>query len=68
MTMKGRIKFYSPERGFGFIAVPASDDVFFHYSALNFSLEEVQVKLQVTFDIAQDERSGRTCAVNINKA
>lgn len=30
----GRIKFYNPERGFGFIRPPSGEDIFFHVSEL----------------------------------
>ena len=68
MIVKGTIKCYIPDRGFGFIKVPDSDDVFFHYTDLNFHVEEIKEKLPVSFELAQDARSGRTHAVNVSKA
>jgi len=66
--MKGCIKHYNPERGFGFISVPASDDVFFHYSALNFPESEVSRRLPVVFETAKRESDGRIVAVKVDKA
>jgi CspA family cold shock protein len=50
----GTVKWFSPEKGFGFIQQEAGPDVFVHFSAIQGSgyrnLEEGQ---RVEFDIAQ---------------
>ena len=66
--MQGKVKFYNDDRGFGFIiADDGSGDVFFHVSALP---EEVEVSAgqAVTFDIAEDKRTGRSKAICVNPA
>ena len=50
--MKGTVKWFNAEKGFGFISVEGEDDVFVHFSAINAdgykTLEEGQ---KVEFDV-----------------
>jgi CspA family cold shock protein len=52
MATTGVVKWFNPEKGFGFIAVEGRDDLFVHYSAIQTSgyrsLEEGQ---RVEFDV-----------------
>src|SRR4029077_1000065 len=68
--IKGTVKFYNDQKGFGFIQPEdGSKDVFVHATALERagmrSLSEGQ---KVTFDTAQDSRSGKTAVNNIKAA
>jgi CspA family cold shock protein len=53
----GTVKWFNPEKGFGFIAVDGGPDVFVHYSAIQVegfsTLEEGQ---RVEFEISQGQR------------
>jgi len=55
--MNGRVKWFNPDKGFGFIEVENGDDVFVHFSAIKSegfkSLEEGQ---RVKFDIEKGNR------------
>lgn len=55
--MVGRVKWFNPEKGFGFIEREGGDDVFVHFSAIQAegykSLEEGQ---RVEFDIEKGQR------------
>jgi CspA family cold shock protein len=55
--MKGKVKWFNSEKGFGFIEREGGDDVFVHFSAIKMdgykSLEEGQA---VVFDIVNGQR------------
>ena len=62
--MKGTVKWFNNQKGYGFISDEAGNDVFVHYTGLNMegfkSLEEGQA---VTFDITNSPRGLQ--AVNV---
>ncbi len=55
--MLGKVKWFNSEKGFGFIEVENSEDIFVHYSAIDEegykTLEEGQ---EVEFDIVEGAR------------
>ena len=64
--MVGKVKWFSAEKGYGFIAREDGDDVFVHFSAINDegfkSLNEGQ---EVEFDIVEGARGPQ--ASNVSK-
>ncbi|MCY9664084.1 cold shock domain-containing protein [Paenibacillus alginolyticus] len=64
--MKGTVKWFNAEKGYGFISVDGGDDVFVHFSAIQGegfkTLEEGQ---SVDFDITQGNRGPQ--AANVTK-
>ncbi|SEB77420.1 cold shock domain-containing protein [Paenibacillus sp. GP183] len=64
--MKGTVKWFNAEKGYGFISVEGGDDVFVHFSAIQGdgfkSLDEGQ---EVEFDITQGNRGPQ--AANVTK-
>lgn len=56
--MKGTIKWYNKEKGYGFIRGEDSKDLFFHYSALPKYMENVREEdnLKVEFDLVDTDR------------
>ncbi|MCL5291645.1 MAG: cold shock domain-containing protein [Actinobacteria bacterium] len=65
--MLGTVKWFSAEKGYGFIEREDGDDVFVHFSAIDMdgfrTLEEGQ---KVEFEIVQGERGPQ--AANVKKA
>ena len=66
----GKVKFYSVQKGFGFIQPDdGGKDVFVHATALERSGMPGLVEGQkVSFDMQQDSRSGKTAVGNIRAA
>ena len=62
--MKGTVKWFNAEKGYGFIQVEDGEDVFVHYSAIQGegfkSLDEGQA---VEFDITQGNRGPQAANV-----
>ncbi|MCT4418243.1 cold-shock protein [Lactococcus cremoris] len=65
--IKGTVKWFNPDKGFGFITSEDGQDVFAHFSQIQTSgfktLDEGQ---KVTFDVEAGQRGPQ--AVNIEKA
>ncbi len=64
---QGTVKWFNPDKGYGFIANDnGGDDVFVHFSAINVegfkTLNEGQ---KVTFETEEDARNGKLRAVNV---
>ena len=65
--MRGRVKWFNAEKGFGFIEREGGKDVFVHFSAIQMegfkTLDEGQ---EVEFEIVEGERGPQ--AANVTKA
>jgi CspA family cold shock protein len=57
MPEKGRVKWFSEAKGYGFIARDAGDDVFVHYTAITMEgFKTLQEGQEVEFDVVQGEK------------
>jgi CspA family cold shock protein len=63
---EGKVKWFDPKKGFGFIERDEGDDVFVHFSSIEGegfkSLEEGQ---KVTFEIADSDKGPQASNVNL---
>ena len=64
---KGTVKFYNDQKGYGFIQPDAGgNDVFVHATALEKAgLRALTEGQKVSFDTAEDRRTGKTAVNNI---
>eukprot|EP00928_Gymnodinium_smaydae_P000520 TRINITY_DN1019_c0_g2_i3.p1 TRINITY_DN1019_c0_g2~~TRINITY_DN1019_c0_g2_i3.p1 ORF type:complete len:149 (-),score=29.83 TRINITY_DN1019_c0_g2_i3:110-499(-) len=67
MSYVGTLKTFVDGKGFGFIEnSDGSGDVFVHFSQLNNGgSEDMVVGSEMSFDVEQDQRSGKSKAVNV---
>ena len=64
--MKGKIKMFNKEKGFGFIRSTDGKDVFFHYSSiLQEGYKTAEPDEEVEFEVEESDRGPR--AKNIHK-
>ncbi|MBB4099423.1 cold-shock protein [Sphingomonas kyeonggiensis] len=65
----GTVKFFNPDKGFGFIAPETGgDDAFVHISAIERAgLRTLDKDQRVTYELETDRR-GKTSAVNLQSA
>ena len=66
----GTVKFYNVQKGFGFIQpTDGSKDVFVHATALERAgMRDLYEGQNVSFDTAEDRRSGKVAVNNISAA
>ncbi|MDX6222289.1 MAG: cold shock protein, partial [Frankiales bacterium] len=61
----GKVKWYDPAKGFGFLSQDGGDDVYVHKSVLPAGVEEVKPGQRVEFGIAQGKRGEQALSVRI---
>ena len=65
--LSGTVKFWSVERGFGFlIRDDGQDDAFVHWTALADGRESLSQDQKVSFEMGTDIKTGRACAINVS--
>lgn len=61
----GKVKWYDPDKGFGFLSREGGDDVYVHKSALPAGLVELSPGQKVEFGIAQGKRGDQALSVRV---
>ena len=62
--VKGVVKWFSPEKGYGFITPDGGPDVFVHYSAIEMTgYRTLEKGLQVEFEIVDGPKGKQATAV-----
>jgi CspA family cold shock protein len=66
----GTVKWFNPDKGYGFIQPDdGGRDVFVHVSAVEQSgLRNLQEGQKIAFDVVADKRTGRSSAANLRAA
>ncbi len=65
-TMKGTVKWFNNQKGFGFICDEDGKDVFVHYSGINMDgFKSLEENAEVEFDVVESEKGPQ--AVNVVK-
>ncbi len=66
ITMKGTVKWFNNQKGYGFISDESGKDVFVHYSGLNMEgFKSLDEGASVEYDVIQGEKGPQ--AVNVTK-
>lgn len=62
--LQGKVKWFNPRKGYGFIATPDGPDVFVHYSSIaGEGFKTLEEGDPVTFDIVDGEKGPRATNV-----
>jgi len=59
--MKGKIKFWNPNKGFGFIGTEEGKDIFFHVE----DIKELKLRLneEVEFEVKEDKKGDKAVKI-----
>ena len=63
--MKGTVKWFNNQKGYGFISDENGDDVFVHYSGLMDGFKSLDEGAQVEFDVTEGAKGPQ--ATNVTK-
>jgi len=64
--MKGRVKWFNKEKGYGFIKIDEEDDIFIHYSNINMPGYKVLNQDQlVEFDLIKTDKGNQAKNIKI---
>ena len=61
----GKVKWFSPEKGFGFLSRDEGEDVFVHRDALPEGVAELKPGQRVEFGVAQGRRGEQALSVRV---
>lgn len=66
--MKGTVKTFSKQKGYGFIQLEGREDVFFHFSSLIMEgFKTVDPNTEVEFDLQETEKGQRAINIKVVK-
>lgn len=53
---QGRVKWFDPEKGYGFLVRPTGDDLFVHHSEIEGKPSDLEPNKEVEYDVGQNDR------------
>ena len=64
--MRGKVKWFNPDKGFGFIETENGVDVFVHYSAIDMDgFKSLEKDASVSFELTEGKRGTQASMVRI---
>lgn len=67
--MRGKVKWFNDQKGFGFIASEAGGDIFVHFSSVQMGGRKTLTEMQaVEFDVEKSEKGPRAVNVKVLEA
>jgi CspA family cold shock protein len=67
-TMKGTVKWFNNQKGYGFISDAEGNDVFVHYSGLNMEgFKSLEEGASVEFDVVDGAKGPQATNVTVEK-
>lgn len=64
--MRGKVKWFNPDKGFGFIETENGVDVFVHYSAIDMEgFKSLEEGASVSFELTEGKRGTQASMVRI---
>ena len=65
---EGTVKWFNPEKGYGFISQNDGEDLFVHFSEIKMSgFKTLNEGQKVTFETETDPKNGKLRAANVTK-
>lgn len=64
---RGRVKWFDPEKGYGFLVRPTGDDLFVHHSEIDGKPSDLEPNEEVEYEVGRNDRGPNARSVRIVK-